>query len=118
MPNNSGKGRKGEERAAVFLEGKGMKILARNLRSGRGEADIVALDGGTVVFAEVKTWSAYGIEELRYGINREKQRRIIETAKYFLLSHREYKCMAVRFDVVFIGPQGITHLVSAFTERV
>ncbi|MDR0602298.1 MAG: YraN family protein [Treponema sp.] len=118
MPNNSGRGRDGEEKAAVFLEGKGMKILARNLRFRQGEADIVALDGDTVVFAEVKAWSAYGIEELRYKINREKQRRIIETAKYFLFSHREYKGMAVRFDVVFLGPEGVTHLVSAFTERV
>jgi putative endonuclease len=118
MPDNSRTGRDGEARAAVFLEEQGMKILARGFRSPQGEADIIALDGDTVVFIEVKTWSAFGIEDLKYGISREKQRRIIETAKYFLFSHREYKGMAVRFDVVFIGQGEITHLVSAFTECV
>jgi putative endonuclease len=112
------KGRDGEEKAAVFLEKQGMTILARNFRSPRGEADIVALDGETVVFVEVKNWPAYGIGELEYGITRKKQRRIIETAKYFLFSHREYNGMAVRFDVVFMGQGDITHLASAFTECV
>ncbi|MDR1956596.1 MAG: YraN family protein [Treponema sp.] len=114
----SRKGRAGESRAAAFLEAAGMGIIARNVRSPAGEIDLVALDGETVVFIEVKTWSAYPIEELLYGIDEKKQRRIIETAKYFLFSHREYKGMAVRFDVVFIGPEAITHLASAFMECV
>ncbi|MDR2028361.1 MAG: YraN family protein [Treponema sp.] len=116
--SKTGIGREGEKQAAAVLEGAGMRIIARNVRSGRGEIDIVALDGDTIVFVEVKTWAAYGIEELRFGIDRKKQRRIIETAKYFLSVHREYNCMAVRFDVVFIGPESVTHLASAFMERV
>jgi putative endonuclease len=108
-----------------------MHIIAKNVRSPRGEVDIVALDGETVVFVEVKTWSVYGIESLQYGINLKKQRRIIETAKYFLSEHREYNGKAVRFDVVFVdtetppgkqsagpGNSAITHLASAFMERV
>jgi putative endonuclease len=114
----TGIGREGEKQASAILENAGMRIIARNVRSGRGEIDIVALDGDTVVFVEVKTWAAYGFEDLRFGIDRKKQRRIIETAKYFLSVHREYNCMAVRFDVVFIGPESITHLASAFMERV
>jgi putative endonuclease len=93
-----------------------MRILARNVRSPVGEVDLVALDGETVVFVEVKSWSVYPITELAYGINVKKQRRIVETAKYFLGSHREYRGMAVRFDVIFIGPEGITHFASAFQE--
>jgi putative endonuclease len=116
--NKSQRGREGEERAAVFLEAAGMRIIARNVRSKVGEIDVVALDGKTIVFIEVKTWSVYPIEELYYGIDEKKQRRIIETAKYFLFSHREYNDMAIRFDVVFIGPEAITHLVSAFMECV
>jgi putative endonuclease len=117
---NSRKGREGEDRAADFLEKKGLAIITRNIRSQRGEVDIAALDGQTVVFVEVKAWSAWGIEELQYGLTREKQRRIIETAKYFLAAHREYKGMAVRFDVIFIGSpsEAPVHLVSAFTENV
>jgi putative endonuclease len=116
--SRSSAGKEGETKAAAFLEEKGMRVIARNVRSLRGEVDIVALDGETLVFVEVKTWSAYGIESLQYGINKKKQGRIIETAKYFLSLHREYNEAVVRFDVVFVGKEAVTHLVSAFMERV
>jgi putative endonuclease len=116
--HNSGIGREGEKRAAELLEKAGMSIIARNIRSRRGEVDLVALDGEVIVFIEVKTWSVCGLEDLEYGIDKKKQGRIIETAKYFLSSHREYNDMIVRFDVVFIGPEAVTHLTSAFTEHV
>jgi putative endonuclease len=114
----SKKGRDGETEAALFLEGKGMRIVERNFRTRSGEVDIIALDGETLVFAEVKTWASYGIDALEQAINAKKQRKIIETSKYFLSKYREYNYMAVRFDVLFISPEGITHLASAFTERV
>ena len=112
------KGMAGETTAVLFLEEKGMKILEKNFRSRRGEVDIIALDGETLVFAEVKTWSYYGIEALEQALDAKKQRKIIETSKYFLSLHREYRYMVIRFDVIFISPGGITHLASAFTERV
>jgi putative endonuclease len=99
-------------------------IVARNIRSFRGEVDLVALDGQTLVFVEVKAWSVYSFESLSYGMNLQKQRRIIETAKYFLSVHREYNSMAVRFDVIFINPAAtddskkIIHLRAAFTETL
>jgi putative endonuclease len=127
-----GKGRAGEQQAARALEKAGMRILASNFRSPRGEVDLIAKDGDTIAFIEVKTWNSRGIADLEYGIGPEKRRRIIETAKYFLAGHREYKEMAIRFDVVFIGtipllssdaevPQTgpvMRHLASAFTECV
>ena len=116
--NNVNSGKKGEEQAAAALEGAGMQIIAKNVRSKAGEIDIVALDGETVVFVEVKAWSAYGMENLQYGINNKKQRKIIKTAKYFLSENRKYSNMAIRFDVVFIDKNSVTHLASAFTERV
>jgi putative endonuclease len=116
--HSSGTGRAGEDRAAAALEQAGLRIIARNFRSRRGEIDIIARDGQTLVFTEVKAWSKCGIEELQYAINPQKQRRIIETAKYFLSAHREYNEMSVRFDVVFVGKEGICHLASAFMESV
>jgi putative endonuclease len=95
-----------------------MCIIARNVRSPCGEVDIIALEGEVLVFVEVKTWSAYGLENLQYSVNDKKQRRIIETAKYFLSTHREYNGKAVRFDVVLAGKGAVTHLASAFMERV
>jgi len=112
------KGRAGEAAAALLLQEKGMRILERNFRSRTGEVDIIALDGQILVFTEVKTWSALGIDALEQALDSKKQRKIIETSKYFLSLHREYRYMAIRFDVIFISPEGITHLASAFTERV
>jgi putative endonuclease len=109
-----------------------MCILASNFHSPRGEIDLIARDGDAIVFIEVKTWNSRGIADLEYGLNPEKRRRIIETAKYFLAGHREYSEMVIRFDVIFIGQAPasssvmavppdklvIRHLASAFTECV
>ncbi|MDR0669562.1 MAG: YraN family protein [Treponema sp.] len=126
--HSAGKGRLGEQYAARLLEKAGMCVLASNFRSPMGEVDLIAQDRGTLVFVEVKSWNSRGIADLEYGINREKQRRIIETAKYFLAGHRKYNEMAIRFDVVFIGKTPlpspktaapvIRHLASAFVECV
>ncbi|MCL2065896.1 MAG: YraN family protein [Treponema sp.] len=117
--HSAGLGKKGEERAADALEASGMRIIAKNVRSRNGEVDIVALEGQTIVFVEVKSWSVFGMEDLQYSLDEKKQRRIIETAKYFLSGHREYSRMTIRFDVVFVGKDdSVSHLASAFTENV
>ena len=115
MPN---KGRAGEDAAASYLEEKGLLILEKNFRSRMGEIDIVALDGNTLIFVEVKAWFSYGIDALEHAIDAKKRHKIIETSKYFLSLHRKYRYMAIRFDVIFISSEGITHLASAFTELV
>jgi len=111
-------GRDGEARAARLLEATGMRIIGRNIRSRRGEIDLVAIESDTLVFVEVKAWTRYGFEDLEYSVTPAKRGRIIETAKFFLAEHREYNQLAVRFDLVFIGPEGERHLASAFMERV
>jgi len=115
-PSNAGK--EGEDRAAKALEEAGINVIARNFRWKRGEIDIIALDGETLVFVEVKAWSVFGMENLAHSVNRKKQDRIIETAKYFLATHRQYYRRAIRFDVVFVGKDAVTHLASAFMETV
>jgi putative endonuclease len=122
--NNARLGKKGEEQAVAALESSGMEIIAKNMRSPFGEVDIVAAENNTIVFVEVKAWSAFGMEDLQYSINIKKQKKIIETAKYFLSENRKYSNMAIRFDVVFVknnkvsGGYLISHLASAFTESV
>ena len=116
--HKSGLGKVGEDRAAQALETAGMSIIARNFRSPKGEIDIIALDGETLVFIEVKAWSILGMENLSYSLGPKKQRRIIETAKYFLSIYRQYYGRAIRFDVIFVGKEAVTHLASAFMERI
>ena len=113
-----GLGHKGEDLAVQALENRGMQIIARNFRSSSGEIDIIALDKETIVFVEVKTWSVYSIENLQYSVNSRKQSRIIETAKYFLSVNRKYNEKAVRFDIIVVGKEAVTHLADAFMERV
>jgi len=116
--NSTGIGKQGEDKAVEALRAAGMSVIARNFRSRQGEIDIIAMDGETLVFVEVKAYSRLGLESLSHSISEKKQRRIIETAKYFLSINRQYYGRAIRFDVVFIGNDAVSHLVSAFTERV
>jgi len=118
LMSNVSRGKKGEEQAVSALKSAGMQIIAQNYRCKTGEIDIIALDGDFIVFVEVKTWSFYGIDDLRYSIDHRKQHKIIKTAKYFLSENRQYSKMSNRFDVVFVKNNSITHLASAFTESV
>ena len=115
MPN---KGRDGEALAAAYLEKQGIQILERNFRSRKGEIDIIGMDGQTLIFVEVKAWSAYGMDSLEHAIDTKKRNKIIETSKYFLSLHRKYRYMPIRFDIVFVSPDGVNHLVSALSECV
>ena len=56
-PSRDTLGRRGEEEAAKYLRGLGYRIVARRERVLRGDIDIIALDGRTVVFVEVRTRS-------------------------------------------------------------
>jgi putative endonuclease len=116
--NTVEKGRAGEDKAAGFLEDAGMRILARNYRSAYGEIDIVAMDHGVLVFVEVKAWKTMSFADIEYSIDKKKQRKIIQTAKFFLSNNREYSDTGIRFDVLFIGRDTVRHLASAFMESV
>ncbi len=80
-------GRAGEDAAIKLLQTRGYKIIARNFRSKVGELDIIAIDGNTLVFVEVKTrWSReYGYPE--EAITPRKLQSIMKTAEYFKLMH-------------------------------
>jgi len=117
-------GKAGEEQAAVYLLAKNWEIVARNWRTRRGEIDIIAMDGDTLVFVEVKTWPHGQEADLETVIGPTKKKRMIETAKHFLAAHRQYNGMYIRFDVVFLssdplegGLPEIRHFESAIAER-
>lgn len=99
------RGEEAEALAAGFLAGRGLAIVARNYRTRLGEVDLVARDGATLVFVEVRarSWSGYG--GAAGSIDLRKQRRIVAAARHYLARLRaEPPC---RFDVVTIdGPQG------------
>jgi putative endonuclease len=109
-------GRTGEDRAADHLAGRGFRILERNYSAPYGEIDLIALDGDTVVFVEVKTRTtdAYGAPEL--AVDRRKQEHMVKAALGYL-KRRNLHQMPCRFDVVAIsGMDGgtVQHIRHAF----
>lgn len=111
----------GEIKAVDFLISKKYSIIARNWRTRTGEIDIIASEKDVLVFVEVKTLPSGNIETLSHELNLRKQKRIIETAQFFLLKHRQYSNSKIRFDVLVIDMPGLTpvyHIKDAFSEFV
>ena len=113
-------GRRAEDLAHRHLEGKGYTVIARNYRrrAGGGELDIVAWDGPTLVFVEVKA-RGIGLVPPEAAVDREKREHLLLTAAQELRRAR-VPWESARFDVVSIvfedRPQ-VRHLVDAFGRR-
>jgi putative endonuclease len=105
-PSTHDAGVVGEEIAVHHLRLLGMKILETNYRFGKsGEIDIVAMDGGTLVFCEVKLrdTDAYGPPQA--AITPDKQRKVRRLARAYLFQHNIAQ-QSCRFDVVCIRKAG------------
>ena len=98
-------GRSGEDLACVELERRGYAVLARRYRRRGGEIDIIARDGETTVFVEVKARSGPGYGAGGEAVGRVKQRRMAAIALDFLARHR-LTAAPCRFDVVVIDVSG------------
>lgn len=92
-------GKRGEELAAAHLLRQGYRILERNCRLTGGEVDIVAEEGGTVVFVEVKTRMGLGFGHPLESVTRRKQRQLIKVALEYI-GRRKLHGQPTRFDVV------------------
>ena len=111
-------GRWGEEAASRYLQNKGWKILARNLRTPVGELDIVARNRRLLIFVEVKTRRSAAFGTPQEAVGPGKQRQILRAAQWYL-SDRRHPRLQPRFDVVAVtpGPDGqacCLHLENAF----
>lgn len=94
-------GRRGEKAAARYLELSGYDIVEKNWECPAGEADIIALDGCTLVFVEVKTRKSISKGFPSEAVTAEKRARYEKIAAWFLREHA-ITDTAVRFDVVAI----------------
>lgn len=109
----------GERIAARFLQMQGYRILARGHRQKLGEIDLIALDGDTMVFCEVKTWSQGEAAAPSEAVDLRKQERLTRAALIYL-KRRKLLEQPARFDViaiVLVGPRAepqIRHFKNAF----
>jgi putative endonuclease len=94
-------GQKGESSAIKFLVQRGYDILTRNYRTPIGEIDIIAKDGETLVFVEVKARRSAQYGHPKYAVTKQKQYKIGRCALYYLKANRLFDTKA-RFDVVTI----------------
>jgi ribonuclease HII len=109
------RGKRGEDAAVRFLERCGCEIVARNYRAASGEVDIIARDGDTVAFCEVKSSSSYSRPDER--VDARKQRRIAAAAEAFIAQEGPI-AGAYRFDVISVvwsgGRAEVVHYADAF----
>jgi len=91
----------GENLASRELERRGYAILARRYRHAGAEIDIVARDGLTLVFVEVKAREGDEFGDGAEAVTRRKRRRIAMAATDYLVRHQNEECPC-RFDVVSI----------------
>jgi putative endonuclease len=110
-------GRRGEAEAEKFLVALGYRIVGRRERVLRGDIDLVALDGRTVVFVEVRSRT-----DSRHGhpaetVGPKKQQRLAQLAAAYIRRHRLEDCQ-VRIDVVTVtfgaDRPHVEHFINAF----
>lgn len=106
-------GLNGEIRARKYLKKAGYKILCNNYRTRHGEIDVIALDGETVVFVEVKTRSGDDYGRPCEAVDARKRKKYEAVATEFLLS-RKITDAQCRFDVIEVEKGEINHIKDAF----
>ena len=118
-PEHLRRGELGERAAKRHLQKLGLKFLAANFRSARGEIDLVFRDGDCLVFIEVKTRSSEGWSRPAAAVNARKRRLLSQTALDYLrlLKNPEVK---IRFDIVEVlladdDVREIRHLPNTFS---
>lgn len=93
-------GTKGESAAVKEMQRLGLEILHRNFLIHKvGEIDIIARDGGCLVFVEVKTRSKKSLQRAGEAVNEDKKKKIWSAAKIYL-KRIENESIRYRFDVV------------------
>lgn len=102
-----------------YLQRRGMRILATNFSCRQGEIDIIARDGETYVFVEVRSLGEGAVVEPRNTVTLAKRRRIIRAAHAYLRAKR-LTDVAVRYDIVEVyldarqRPARLEHYPDAF----
>jgi putative endonuclease len=116
-------GRRAEDLVATGLARAGWRLVGRNVVLPSGELDIVALDGSTLVFVEVKAGRAgasIGPELPAHAVGRRKQLKLRRLAREWIAERRGPSGVSgYRFDVVGVsfGPDGLAdvdHIRAAF----
>jgi len=104
QPNPRAKGRLAEDRAVAWLKRRGYRVVARNVENAGGELDLVARDGDTLCFVEIRARTGQAFGGAVGSVDREKRRKLVRAARAYLAKHPfEGPC---RFDVLGLDAVG------------
>lgn len=110
-------GNLGESIVCDYLIDRGLHIMERNYRCKLGEVDIIAAEGDTICFVEVKLRKSQAYGRPFEAVNRSKQNKIIRTALQYIVNNRksDYMC---RFDIAEVnninGKYEVNYIENAF----
>ena len=96
------RGIRGEDLAVTYLKKKGYKVIERNYRCQWGEIDLIARDGKTLIFVEIKSRSSSDFGLPQDAVDRFKQEKLIHAAKAYMAEHHLQETIPARFDVVAV----------------
>lgn len=119
MASRRATGKRGEDLAAAFLEKRGWTILGRNVRTARGELDLIARDADTLVFVEVRTRRGHSFGSPEESVTRRKQQKLVELAESYLQT-QPVADIPCRIDVVVVelGPRDEIQRIELFEGAV
>jgi putative endonuclease len=103
----SQRGRHAENAAAAFLQQQGLELVARNYRCRFGEIDLIARDGKTLVFVEVRLRSSNSFGGAAASITAAKRGKLTRAARHYLAGTA--RMPACRFDALLVS--GADHSV-------
>lgn len=103
-----------EEQAAACFVHHGYEIVEKNYRCRSGEIDLIARDGSYLVFIEVKYRSHTSAGDPAEAVDKKKQKKIVNTARYYLLTHGYSEETPCRFDVAAVTDSGVRIIKDAF----
>jgi putative endonuclease len=108
-------GARAEDLCADLLRAAGLRLIERNWRCRLGEIDLIAEEGGTLVFAEVRQRTSSGFGGAAESITSAKRSRLLAAARLYLSGRPEAHC---RFDVFLVEgePRQVRWIRDAFGE--
>ena len=112
-PTTIHRGNAGEAQATAYLEKIGMRVVERNFKTRLGELDIIAREGLTLVFVEVRSRSTTTFGSAVEAVNHHKQRRVSRLAWQYIKVRRP-RFETARFDVIGITAGDLVHIRDAW----
>lgn len=100
-PNTRTRGQKAEQLAVDYLSGCGYRIVERNFSCKLGEIDIIAREGGDLVFVEVRSRHSVSARDPIHTVDWRKQAKLVRAASFYLMT-KHPEPVPARFDVVIV----------------